>query len=105
MQLINSTIYDQRTQQRVRSMEDTLKTKELQKNTRERAKLDTHFQRLTVQSPLTPRAVGAQVNTHIQEIELNNVRFKVADGGSKLIRVSSKFSLSGKSSIFNVSCR
>ncbi len=105
MQLINSTIYDQRTQQRVRSMEDTLKTKELQKNTRERAELDTHFQRLTVQSPLTPRALGAQVNSHVQEIEINNVRFKVVDGGSKLIRVSSEFFPLEESTIFNVSCR
>jgi hypothetical protein len=83
MQLINSSVYDQISQERNLSMVQTLQQKQAERDDREKAKLGKHFN-ATLQS-----SSGANwVPTKVHEIQVNNIPFQVADGGSKLLRLS-----------------
>ncbi|KAK8203858.1 CCCH zinc finger protein [Phyllosticta capitalensis] len=90
MQLINPAIYDKVSQQRAKDMEQTAEQRRQQRSLRERAKLNKHFQASAM--PVTTNA-GIHTQTpstasQSYEIDVEGVRFRVADGGSKLIRVS-----------------
>ncbi|KAJ5555709.1 hypothetical protein N7535_008143 [Penicillium sp. DV-2018c] len=71
-QLINSAIYDREIQARSKAMEETRKLKEKQAAEREQAKVLRYAQ-----------GAGA-----VATILVNDIPFKVARGGSKLVRVS-----------------
>jgi hypothetical protein len=84
MQLINSAIYDKETQARSKAIEETRKLREQKRTEREQAKVLRYAQgagSALVSTPANP-AAGHQ-------ILVNEVPFKIARGGSKLIRISS----------------
>ncbi|KAK8229675.1 CCCH zinc finger protein [Phyllosticta capitalensis] len=90
MQLINPAIYDKVSQQRAKDMEQTAEQRRQQRSLRERAKLNKHFQASA--KPVTTNAgihtPNPSAASQSYEIDVEGVRFRVADGGSKLIRVS-----------------
>ncbi|KAK8225982.1 CCCH zinc finger protein [Phyllosticta capitalensis] len=90
MQLINPAIYDKVSQQRAKDMEQTAEQRRQQRSLRERAKLNKHFQASAM--PVTTNAgihtPNPSAASQSYEIDVEGVRFRVADGGSKLIRVS-----------------
>ncbi len=79
MQLINSSVYDKESQARNRAMEETRRQKALRRDQREKQKIERHL------DTLTSRAGQASTVSH--ELSINGLRFQVADGGSKLVRV------------------
>jgi len=81
MTLINNSIYEKTTQQRIDAMEATRKQKIAAHEEREKAKVDTHFQALQTQAAHQPRDLAAP-----HQIYVHDIRFLVADGGSKLIK-------------------
>lgn len=89
MQLINTSVYDQLSQQRARSMAATLEQKQHERDLREKAKLSKHFQNTSTQYY---RSAAGNTQVHgdskVHEIQIDGIRFQVTDGGSKLIRVS-----------------
>ncbi|KAH7060833.1 CCCH zinc finger protein [Macrophomina phaseolina] len=87
MQLINPAIYDQVAQQRAKAIEQTTEQRRQQRSMKEKAKLNKHFHAMQLHGQASP---GVQISNSPQsyEIELDNIRFRVADGGSKLVRIS-----------------
>ena len=79
MQLINSSVYDKETQARNKAIEETRRQKALEKDQREKQKIERHLNTLTSRP-------GRAANL-LHEISINGLRFQVADGGSKLVRV------------------
>ena len=79
MQLINSSVYDKETQARNKAIEETRRQKALQKDQREKQKIARHFNTLTFRT--------GQATNAVHEISVNGLRFHVADGGSKLVRM------------------
>ena len=79
MQLINSSVYDKETQARNKAIEETRRQKALQKDQREKQKIERHL------NTLNPRA--GQATNAVREVSINGLRFHVADGGSKLVRL------------------
>ena len=79
MQLISSSVYDKETQARHKAMEETRRQKALEKDRREKQKIERHL------NTLTSRAGQATNVAH--ELLVNGLRFQVADGGSKLVRI------------------
>lgn len=79
MQLINNSVYEQKTQQRAQAM---AKTREEQQKAK-MAKLEKHFNTLAGYSkPPTSAPTTASPQVYVEDI-----CFLVADGGSKLIKV------------------
>jgi len=86
MQLINTSVYDQKTQQRQSEIEATLQEKQRLRDVKERARVINAFQPQQAASTTygaTPTAGPAAV----RDIQINNLRFRVAADGSKLIRM------------------
>lgn len=82
MQLINSSVYDKETQTRNKAIEETRRQKALQKDQREKQKIERHLNTLTSRTGQTTKVV--------HEVSINGLRFNVADGGSKLVRIRGK---------------
>ncbi|KAF1346995.1 hypothetical protein BDV97DRAFT_358289 [Delphinella strobiligena] len=77
MQLINTSVYDQKMQQKQLDMEETAKERQRQRNEKEKSKVIRHVHAATGNAaPDAPR-----------EIVINDMRFRVAADGSKLIRI------------------
>lgn len=77
MQLINTSVYDQKMQQKQLDMEDTAKEKQRLRNEKEKSRVMKHVStNMSTTTPNTPR-----------DIVINDLRFRVAADGSKLIRV------------------
>lgn len=79
MQLINSSVYDKETQARNKAIEETRRQKAVQKDQREKQKIERHL------NALTSRA--GQASNVVHEVSINGLRFHVANGGSKLVRI------------------
>jgi len=88
MQLINKAVYEQKTQERVQAIETTRKQKEQQREERETIKLCNHLQALNGAS--YPYSSKSSIPA-IPQIFINNIRFLVADRGSKLIKARGTF--------------
>ena len=86
MQLINTSVYDQKTQQRQSEIEATLQEKQRLRNARERARVINAFK---PQQPVstTYGPPSAAEPAAVRDIQINNLRFRVAADGSKLIRM------------------
>ena len=82
MQLINSSVYDKETQTRNKAIEETRRQKAFQKDQREKQKIERHLNTLTSRTGQTTKLV--------HEVLINGLRFNVADGGSKLVRIRGK---------------
>ncbi|KAK7726070.1 hypothetical protein SLS57_003660 [Botryosphaeria dothidea] len=87
MQLINPAIYDQVAQQRAKAIEQSTEQRRQQKSMKEKAKLNKHFHAIQAHGQ-TPTGIQTPTTPQSYEIEIDNIRFRVADGGSKLIRIS-----------------
>lgn len=81
MQLINTAVYDQKTQDRVHAMERTRKQKKMQQGHHEKTLLNDHLRDATGNN-----SSGQTNGTTVHYITVNNIRFLVAEGGSKLIK-------------------
>jgi len=84
MQLINSAVYDKEKQARAKAMEETRKLKAQRRAEREQGKVLRYAQ---------AAGAGATVSTAAQpaaghQILVNDIPFKIAHGGSKLVRLS-----------------
>ena len=87
MQLINSSIFDKESEARKKAIERTRLQKTLERDRREKQKLNKHLQsldahpgRLSLPSSLFPA---------VNELTINGLRFKVSDSGNKLLRMLS----------------
>ena len=87
MQLINTSVYDRVSQERVRSMEATNDSRQRQRSDIEKVRLKRHFQSLANSSSSADKASSSLAT---REIEINCIRFRLTDGGSKLMRVSGR---------------
>ncbi|KXH67230.1 hypothetical protein CSAL01_08333 [Colletotrichum salicis] len=85
--LINSAVYDKNNEAHVKAIEASRQQKIRQQDAREQQQLANHFQRYSgnASAPHTPTNPTAAGN---HEIEIQGIRFRVANGGSKLIKVS-----------------
>ncbi|KAI3545006.1 hypothetical protein CTAM01_00444 [Colletotrichum tamarilloi] len=85
--LINSAVYDKTNEAHVKAIEASRQQKIRQQDAREQQQLASHFQRYSgnASAPHTPTNPTATGN---HEIEIQGIRFRVANSGSKLIKVS-----------------
>ncbi|KAJ3947915.1 uncharacterized protein N0V96_002153 [Colletotrichum fioriniae] len=85
--LINSAVYDKTNEAHVKAIEASRQQKIRQQDAREQQQLANHFQRYSgnASAPHTPTNPTATGN---HEIEIQGIRFRVANSGSKLIKVS-----------------
>lgn len=81
MQLINTAVYDQKAQDRVNAMERTRKQRKMQQGHHEKTLVNDHLRDATVN-----KSPGRKNGTAAHYIIVNNIRFFVAEGGSKLIK-------------------
>jgi hypothetical protein len=90
MQLINSAVYDKEAQARAKAMEDTRKAKAQKKTQIEQAKVLSYAQGVGRQFPPPTVAAAPAAATHPAGYQLffNDIPFRIARGGSKLIRMS-----------------
>ena len=79
MQLINSSVYDKEIQTRNKAIEETRRQKALRKDQREKQKIERHL--------ITLASGAGQASNAVHEVSINGLRFHVADGGSKLVRI------------------
>lgn len=95
MQLINPAIYDKEAQARTKALEETRKLKAHKRGQAEGAKVLRYAQGAGKQFPTsvtTQGPVSTQPSTGYQ-VFINDIPFRVARGGGKLIRLSSAFPL------------
>lgn len=85
MQLINTSVYDQKMQQKQLDMEETAKEKQRRRNEQEKNKIIRHVQGATSAHP-----IAASSDTP-RDLVINDLRFRVAADGSKLIRIFGEY--------------
>jgi hypothetical protein len=85
LQLINTTIFEKDSQNRAKAMEQTRQQKLKQRDDREKARFVKHLQRAAGNSynGSATRTTGITGN---HEVEVNGIRFRVAQNGSKLVK-------------------
>ncbi|POS84332.1 hypothetical protein EPUL_002414, partial [Erysiphe pulchra] len=86
-QLINASIFDKSSQNRARAIEETRKKKMKQRQELEKYKLLKHFQQEAVANRFMGTSTHPISRTDRFEINVQGIRFLVANNGSKLIRV------------------
>ncbi|KAK4962148.1 hypothetical protein LTR66_012800 [Elasticomyces elasticus] len=79
MTLINNSVYDQKTQERTKAIQETERQKQKARDNVEKEKVAKHFTRVTSSTKSGP--------TKLHEVAVNNVRFRVTADGSKLMRI------------------
>lgn len=83
LQLINSSIYEKQSQQRLKAMDDSRRQRLKQRDDREKAKFNKHLSRSGYGS-----VISNSTNTnHNHEIIVQGISFRVTKGGSKLVKV------------------
>ncbi|KAF2836572.1 hypothetical protein M501DRAFT_249036 [Patellaria atrata CBS 101060] len=90
MQLINTSVYDERAQQRQKDIADTAKQRRAQRNMEEKAKISRHFD-----------LISQRPDQQVYEVMVDEIRFRVVDGGSKLIKVTGMVSHSTNKRAFS----
>lgn len=83
MQLINTNVYDQKTQQRQKEIEESARQKQIRRDDKEKNKVIKFMQG----KPAYGAAVGAAVPAASREIIIQNLKFRISTDGSKLIRL------------------
>ena len=91
MQLINSSIYDKESEIRNKAIEQTRQRKTLERDRREKHKLHKHLQSLAANTEKFSFGKSAEAHPIVFEIMIGGLCFHVIDGGSKLLRKSSKY--------------
>ncbi|KAI9662147.1 MAG: hypothetical protein M1831_002843 [Alyxoria varia] len=89
MQLINNSVYEKKASEKVQAMEETRKQKERAREEKEKSKIQRHLQLLQNQNAAAPTNIPGQRAT--PELFVKDVRFIVADNGSKLVKASGDF--------------
>jgi hypothetical protein len=89
--LINTSIYEKDSQNRAKAMEETRKQKLKQRDEREKAKLHKHIQRLGGSNSMTGPSLSTQAAGN-HELDVQGIRFRVTNNGSKLVKVPGKSS-------------
>ena len=85
MQLTNTAVYGKRVQEKQKAIEETAKAKRQERDQREKTKILKHVSG-------TPSTITGQTQDNVaRDIIINNLRFRVATDGSKLMRVFGKF--------------
>ncbi|KAL9638713.1 MAG: hypothetical protein Q9164_001386 [Protoblastenia rupestris] len=80
MQLINPSVYGKETQNRSQAMAETRRQKALQRDQKEKQKIQKHFHTRDAQP-------GPTLTTPVvHELDIDGLRFQVLNGGSKLAR-------------------
>ncbi|KAE9372233.1 hypothetical protein N431DRAFT_408326 [Stipitochalara longipes BDJ] len=79
LQLINTSIFEKDSQKRAQAIEQTRQQKLKQRDEREKARIVKHLQR-----GISIRPTGMASNN---ELDVNGIRFRVVQGGSKLVKV------------------
>lgn len=82
LQLINTSVYDQKAQEKQKAIEQTALAKQQQRDLREKNKVFKHFHGAASVAGVKPAQPTAP-----REIVVNNLRFRVTADGSKLIRI------------------
>jgi hypothetical protein len=90
MQLINTSVYDQKTQQRQLEIEATLREKQRLRDAKEKARVMVAFQPQHTASTIYGVSPSAGTDA-VRDIQINNLRFRVAADGSKLIRMFGEY--------------
>lgn len=83
LQLINSSVFHEQSEARTKAMQQTRLQKQQHKEHRERAKLMNHL-RHTAQPPI---ASANPASAPAYEISVEGIRFRVANNGSKLVKI------------------
>ncbi|GAB7352659.1 hypothetical protein MBLNU459_g3024t2 [Dothideomycetes sp. NU459] len=83
MQLINTSVYDQKTQQRRKEMEETAIQKQTRRDDREKSKVI----RFIEGKPAYGTSTGSAVLAASRELIIHNLKFRISTDGSKLIRL------------------
>lgn len=78
MQLINASVYDKDVLARARGIEQTKQQRARERDNRERARITRHLRSQASTARGTPST----------ELVINDIRFQVVGGGSKLLRTS-----------------
>ncbi|MCJ1251568.1 hypothetical protein MMC30_008803 [Trapelia coarctata] len=90
MQLINSSIYDREANIRSKAIDETRRQVAKRRDEREISKINKHLQKIADNAAtisFSPR-LNSEAETH--ELSINGLRFRVCDGGSKLVRIMSE---------------
>lgn len=83
LQLINSSVYEKQSQQRLKAMDDSRRQRLKQRDDREKTKFNKHLSRSGYNS-----AISTSANTNQNhEIIVQGISFRVTKGGSKLVKV------------------
>ena len=89
MQLINNSVYEKKASEKVQAIEATRLQKEKAREEKEKSKIQRHLQLLQNQNTAASTNIPGQRAT--PELLVRDVRFIVADNGSKLVKASGDF--------------
>lgn len=87
MQLINTAVYEQKSQQRTQAMAATRKQRAEEKERREKAMLNTYLHSAAGRQHHVNPTVNSQGNA-AHQITVDDIRYLATDGGSRLIKVT-----------------
>ncbi|KAI9709315.1 MAG: hypothetical protein M1820_003435 [Bogoriella megaspora] len=82
-QLINTAVYEQKSQEKLKGVQETIRRKQIEHGIRQKKQVMRYRQQnsLSTGKDHVPR----------DEIVVDNIRFRVADGGSRLIRIDGQY--------------
>lgn len=89
MQLINSSIFDKETNLRVKAIDKTRHEKIVRRDQREKLRFSKHLSKMAAIVPFTAPRLRND-NFVAYEVIVDNIRFQVQKGGSKLFRDQGK---------------
>ena len=81
-QLINNSVYEQKTNERSKAIEKTLKQKEKEREDRQKVKINRLIQGVHSQGPWVGQAASSK-----RIITIGDIQFEITDGGSKMVKV------------------
>lgn len=88
-QLINNSVYEQKTNERSKAIEETLKQKEKEREDRQKAKINRLIQGVPSQGPWAGQAASSK-----RIITVSDIQFEITEGGSKIVKILGIASLS-----------
>jgi hypothetical protein len=89
-QLINANIYEKESQNRAKAIEETRQRKIKEQRHREKKRFGEYLRRQAAADGFPGTSMSAN-STVTNEISVNGIRFRVLDGGKKLVKAPGKF--------------
>ena len=89
-QLINANVYEKETQNRVKAIEETRQKRLKGRKTREKTLFNNYLRHQAAASSASTAGTPNGVDTGRNEIVIEGMRFRVADGGKKLLKSTGK---------------